>query len=217
MSRVPVVINGLLVEAEPGWTVLEAARSAGVEIPTLCHHEQTGTRGLCRLCLVEIAGRARPEPACATTVAPGMVVNTESDDLRRLRRTVLELVALETNVEQDAGLTGWLAAYEAEPERWGEPLAGRREREPLRDNPFFVREYDRCYNCRRCLDACGEGIQGVWALAFAGRGAEAGVTTAFDLPLAEAGCVFCGNCLQVCPTGALVPVEELSLAEGGLS
>ncbi|WP_456409838.1 2Fe-2S iron-sulfur cluster-binding protein [Oceanithermus sp.] len=217
MSRVPVVINGVLVEAEPGETILNAARRAGVEIPTICHHERTGTKGLCRLCVVEVAGRSRPEPACATEVAAGMVVNTESEELAALRRTVLELVALETNVEYDDGLADWLERYGANPARWGEPLAGRRERQPIRDNAFYLREYDKCYNCRRCLDACGEGIQGVWALAFAGRGAEAGVTTVFDLPLAEAGCVFCGNCVQVCPTGALVPLEEISLVEGGSS
>ena len=215
MSRVAVVIDGLLVQAEPDWTVLEAARSAGVEIPTLCHHERTGTKGVCRLCMVEVAGRM--EPACATRVRPGMVVNTRGAAVEQLRRTVLELVALETNVEYDDELSGWMEEYGADPTRWGEPLAGRRQRKPLADNPFFLREYDKCYNCRRCLDACGEGIQGVWALAFTGRGAEAGVTTTFDLELAEAGCVFCGNCVEVCPTGALVPLEELRAAKGGPS
>jgi len=213
VNLIPVVVNGLLVWAEPGATVLNVAQKAGAGIPTLCHHERTGTKGHCRLCLVEIAGRPRPEPACATTVESGMVVNTESEELTDLRRTVLELVALETNVEHDVKMASWLEEYRADPGRWGDPLSGRREREPIRDNAFFVREYDKCYNCRRCLDACGEGIQGVWALSFTGRVAEAAVTTVFDLPLTESGCVFCGNCVQVCPTGALVPLEEALLAE----
>ncbi len=214
MSREPLVIDGYLLQASSGETILDAARRAGVEIPTLCQHERSGTKGLCRLCLVEVEGWRRPVPACATEAIAGMVVHTESEGLKRLRRVLLELLALETNLEHDKKAQGLLARYRARPERWGAPLADRREREPLQDNPFFAREYDKCYNCRRCLDACAEGIQGVWAYSFVGRGNKALPATPLDLPMAEAGCVFCGNCVQVCPTGALAPLEEVLLAEG---
>ncbi len=215
MSKVPVVINGYLVEAEQGETLLAAARRAGVEVPTICHHERTGTRGLCRLCVVEVAGLGRPVPACATPAQPGMVVHTETEALIALRRVVLELLALETDLNHDAGAQELLTRYQARPGRWGAPLADRREREPVQDNPFFLRDYAKCYTCRRCIDACGDGIQGVWAYATVGRGHGAVPGTPLDLPMPETPCVFCGNCVQVCPTGALVPVQELTLAEGG--
>ena len=215
MSKVPLVIDGYLVQAEPGETLLDAARRAGVEVPTLCHHERTGTRGLCRLCVVEVEGWGRPVPACATEVQPNLVVRTETEALADLRRVVLELLALETDLSLDTGTQVLLERYHARPERWGAPLAARREREPVQDNPFFVRDYAKCYTCRRCIDACGEGVQGVWAYATTGRGHAAVPGTPLDMPLPETPCVFCGNCVQVCPTGALTPLAELAAAEGG--
>ena len=215
MSKVPLVIDGYLVQAEPGETLLDAARRAGVEVPTLCHHERTGTRGLCRLCVVEVEGWGRPVPACATEVQPNLVVGTETEALADLRRVVLELLALETDLSLDTSTQALLDRYHARPERWGAPLAARREREPVQDNPFFVRDYAKCYTCRRCIDACGEGVQGVWAYATTGRSHAAVPGTPLDLPLPETPCVFCGNCVQVCPTGALTPLAELAAAEGG--
>ncbi len=214
MRRGPLVIDGYLVEVEPGETLLEAARRVGVEIPTLCHHERSGTRGLCRLCVVEVEGWSRSVPACATEAAPGMVVRTESERIAAVRRVVLELLALETDLSLDADTQALLERYHARPERWGAPLAARREREAVEDNPFFVRDYAKCYTCRRCIDACGDGVQGVWAYSTLGRGLETVPGTPLDLPLPETSCVFCGNCVQVCPTGALTPLQEVLLSEG---
>ncbi|GAB5601687.1 hypothetical protein FJNA_02110 [Thermus sp. FJN-A] len=191
-------VNGLEVEVPPGELLLEVA-----QVPTLCHHPHTETRGLCRLCLVEANGRLAP--ACATEAREGMEVRTDTEELRALRRTLLEWLALTTDLSQAPGLLDLMAAYGAEPGRWGE-VPDRRERPPIRDNPFFLRDYAKCVNCRRCVDACGDGIMGVYALTLEGRGLLAHPTTPLDLPLPETPCVFCGNCVQVCPTGALRPL-----------
>lgn len=192
-------VNGKEVEAHPGTLLLEVA-----EVPTLCHHPHTETRGLCRLCLVEADGRL--VPACATEAREGMEVRTETEGLRTLRKTLLEWLALTTDLAQAPDLLALMERYGAEPERWGE-VPGRRGREVLKDNPFYLRDYAKCVNCRRCVDACGDGIMGVYALTLEGRGLLAHPTTPLDRPLPETPCVFCGNCIQVCPTGALRPLS----------
>lgn len=192
-------VNGKEVEARPGALLLEVA-----EVPTLCHHPHTETRGLCRLCLVEADGRL--VPACATEAREGMEVRTETEGLRTLRKTLLEWLALTTDLAQAPDLLALMERYGAEPERWGE-VPRRRGREVLKDNPFYLRDYAKCVNCRRCVDACGDGIMGVYALTLEGRGLLAHPTTPLDRPLPESPCVFCGNCVQVCPTGALRPLS----------
>jgi NADH dehydrogenase/NADH:ubiquinone oxidoreductase subunit G len=192
-------VDGKEVEAREGALLLEVA-----EVPTLCHHPHTETQGLCRLCLVEAQGRW--VPACATRAQEGMEVRTETEELRAYRKTLLEWLALTTDLSSAPGLQALMAGYGARPERWGK-VAGRKEREVLRDNPFFLRDYAKCVNCRRCVDACGDGIMGVYALALEGRGLLAHPTTPLDRPLPETPCVFCGNCVQVCPTGALRPLS----------
>ena len=191
-------VNGQEVEAQKGALLLEVAR-----VPTLCHHPHTETRGLCRLCLVEAEGRLLP--ACATEAREGMEVWTETEGLRALRKTVLEWLLLTTDLEEAPELLALARSLGAEPGRWGQ-VPGRKGREPIRDNPFFLRDYAKCVNCRRCVDACGDGIMGVYALTMAERGLLAHLTTPLDLPLPQTPCVFCGNCVQVCPTGALRPL-----------
>ncbi|WP_018112368.1 2Fe-2S iron-sulfur cluster-binding protein [Thermus igniterrae] len=192
-------VDGQEVETKEGALLLEVAR-----VPTLCHHPQTETRGLCRLCLVEANGRL--VPACATEAREGLEVRTETEELRALRKTLLEWLFLTTDLSLAPELRTLLEEYGGEPERWGE-VPRRKGREALRDNPFFLRDYARCVNCRRCVDACGDGIMGVYALAMEGRGLLAHPTTPLDRPLPETPCVFCGNCVQVCPTGALRPLS----------
>jgi NADH dehydrogenase/NADH:ubiquinone oxidoreductase subunit G len=192
-------VDGQEVETKEGALLLEVAR-----VPTLCHHPHTETRGLCRLCLVEANGRL--VPACATEAREGLEVRTETEELRALRKTLLEWLFLTTDLSLAPELRTLLEEYGGQPERWGE-VPGRKGREALRDNPFFLRDYARCVNCRRCVDACGDGIMGVYALAMEGRGLSAHPTTPLDRPLPETPCVFCGNCVQVCPTGALRPLS----------
>jgi len=191
-------VDGVEVEAREGALLLEVVR-----VPTLCHHPHTETRGLCRLCLVEADGRL--VPACATEAREGMEVRTETEGLKALRKTLLEWLFLTTDLEEAFALKALARELGAEPGRWGE-VPGRKGREPIRDNPFFLRDYAKCVNCRRCVDACGDGIMGVYALTMADRGLHAHPTTPLDRPLPETPCVFCGNCVQVCPTGALRPL-----------
>ncbi|MCS6868601.1 MAG: 2Fe-2S iron-sulfur cluster-binding protein [Thermus sp.] len=191
-------VDGREVEAQEGALLLEVA-----QVPTLCHHPLSETKGLCRLCLVEVEGRLLP--ACATRAQEGMEVRTDTPGLRALRKTLLEWLALTTDLSQAPGLRALLERHGGEPGRWGE-VPGRQGREALRDNPFFLRDYAKCVNCRRCVDACGDGLMGVWALTLEGRGLLAHPTTPLDRPLPETPCVFCGNCIQVCPTGALRPL-----------
>ncbi|KHG64676.1 ferredoxin [Thermus sp. 2.9] len=191
-------VDGKDVEVQEGTLLLQVAR-----VPTLCHHPHTETRGLCRICLVEVNGRL--QPACATLAQEGMEVKTETEALRRLRKTLLEWLALTTDLSQAPELLALLERYGAEPARWPE-VEGRKEREAVEDNPFFLRDYAKCVNCRRCVDACGDGVMGVYALTLEGRGLLAHPTTPLGRPLPETPCVFCGNCVQVCPTGALRPL-----------
>lgn len=193
-------VNGQEVEAKEGALLLEL-----VDVPTLCHHPHTETHGLCRLCLVEAEGRL--VPACATQATEGMVVRTDTETLRSFRKTLLEWLALSTDLSLAPGLEELLLAYGADPGRWGEMPLTRKGRKPIRDNPFFLRDYAKCVNCRRCVDACGDGIMGVYALTLEDRGLLAHPTTPLDRPLPETPCVFCGNCVQVCPTGALRPLS----------
>ncbi|WP_038056823.1 2Fe-2S iron-sulfur cluster-binding protein [Thermus amyloliquefaciens] len=193
-------VNGQEREAQEGTLLLDL-----VEVPTLCHHPHTETKGLCRLCLVEVGGRL--VPACATEAQEGMEVRTDTEGLRALRRTLLEWLALATDLSQAPSLLELLEAHQGQPQRWGGLGLTRKEREPIRDNPFFLRDYAKCVNCRRCVDACGDGIMGVYALTLEDRGLLAHPTTPLDRPLPETPCVFCGNCIQVCPTGALRPLS----------
>lgn len=194
-------VDGKGVEAREGALLLEVVR-----VPTLCHHPHTETRGLCRLCLVEVDGR--PSPACATEAREGMEVKSDTPGLRALRKTLLEWLFLTTDLSLAPELKALAEALGAEPGRWGK-VPDRRGRAPIQDNPFFLRDYAKCVNCRRCVDACGDGIMGVYALTLAGRGLFAHPTTPLDRPLPETPCVFCGNCVQVCPTGALRPLTEV--------
>ncbi|MFN4071081.1 MAG: 2Fe-2S iron-sulfur cluster-binding protein [Thermus caldifontis] len=192
-------VNGQHVEASEGSLLLDV-----VDVPTLCHHPHTETQGLCRLCLVEADGRL--QPACTTPAREGMEVWTDTDGLRTFRKTLLEWLALTTDLSLAPELQHLLASYGADPGRWG-ALTARKGRAPIRDNPFFLRDYAKCVNCRRCVDACGDGIMGVYALTLEDRGLLAHPTTPLDRPLPETPCVFCGNCVQVCPTGALRPLS----------
>ncbi|GAA6733355.1 hypothetical protein YIM1640_04280 [Thermus oshimai] len=194
-------VDGKEMEAREGALLLEL-----VQVPTLCHHPHTETRGLCRLCLVEVDGRL--SPACATEAREGMEVWSDTPGLRALRKTLLEWLFLTTDLSLAPELQALALALEAEPGRWGE-VPGRKGREAIEDNPFFLRDYAKCVNCRRCVDACGDGIMGVYALTLTGRGLLAHPTTPLDRPLPETPCVFCGNCVQVCPTGALRPLTEV--------
>ena len=233
---VQVVIDGEQVTIPEGSTILEACRARGVEVPTLCYLETLAPVNVCRVCVVELEGSRALVPSCSRPVAAGMVVQTASERVRASRRMVLELLASSVDLSTAGGdVHRWIEEYGARPERHGPPgpaadrdraHAGHHEApavggaatvaQPVkRDNDQYVRDYAKCILCYKCVEACGEEAQNTFAIAVAGRGFDARISTEFDVALPESACVYCGNCIAVCPTGALMFVSEHDLrAEG---
>ncbi|MDP8256989.1 MAG: molybdopterin-dependent oxidoreductase [Candidatus Alcyoniella australis] len=205
-KRYTLTIDGKQVEVPAGTTILEAARSAGVQIPTLCHHDRLDPIGSCRVCLVRVAGCDQPLTACDTPAESGMVVTTESDELTELRRQsvgyVLAHHPLDCPVCDKGGecllqdLTYQLGISEPLFQVQGERGGDRIER----GWPLIIRNDLRCIRCGRCVAICRQ-VQAVGALEFIGHGLEAHVDTVDGEPL---NCEFCGQCLHVCPVGALL-------------
>ncbi len=130
----------------------------------------------------------------------------------RTRRTILEMLNASVDLSNSPELQAQMEKYKADPERF--PGAKKREREILDDNPFYVRDYSQCILCWRCVQACADDMQYTYALAIGGRGHDSQITTFFDFPLPETTCVFCGNCVAVCPTKALQDKTEHLLEKG---
>ncbi|MEX2188917.1 MAG: formate dehydrogenase subunit alpha [Pirellulales bacterium] len=208
---VQLTIDGRLHSAEPRQSVLDAARSGGIEIPTLCHHPDLSVVGTCRLCVVEIDGYTRQMTACSTPVADGMVVRTESPQLSHSRRFVLEmLLARFAAAEKPGYASGERDKAESEFERWVRRYDAHRPYDVIAPrcqvdsdaNPFIRVDWNKCIHCTRCVRACEE-IQGrmVWHLAQ--RGANLEVVAGMGESMLDARCESCGACAAYCPTGAL--------------
>lgn len=209
---IKLVIDGKKVAVERDTTILEAARSAGIEIPVICLHDVTTAEGLCRQCVVEVEGWGRLAPSCITPVAEGLVVQTASERVVRARRTILEMLNASVDLSRSPELQEQLEDYQADRERF--PGAKQRQHEILDDNPFYVRDYSQCILCWRCVQACADDMQYTYALGLGGRGHDSQITTFYDFPLPETTCVFCGNCVAVCPTKALQDKTEYLVEKG---
>ena len=205
---VQLTINGKQIEAPEGTTVLRAAESAGIKIPTLCDHKQLTPFGGCRLCIIEVQGFRVPIAACTLPVSNGMVVNTETEALKKSRKFILSMLFSERNhfcpfcqvSGGDCELQN--AAYHEEMTSW--PMQpGWNKFKVDTSHPYYVLDNNRCILCRRCVRACGE-LVGNFTLAVAERGASSMIVADYDVPLGESSCVKCGTCVQVCPTGALI-------------
>lgn len=213
-GELTIELDGRTVAAEPGETILRLLRREGVEPPALCQHEGLPAAGVCRACVVEQAGARALVPACSRRVEAGMRLRSASPRVLRARRVVLELLASSVDLSAAPDLRRQLAACGGDAGRFG-PGAARVE-EPLRDdNDLYVRDYQRCILCYRCVAACGDGAQSTFALSLAGRGFAARIDTGADTPLLDSRCVFCGNCVAVCPTGALMASTEHRLRQAG--
>ena len=228
---VSLTINGTAVRAEPGMTVLEAARAHGIFIPTLCYHPKLSPFGGCRLCVVEIERMRGYPTACTVPVMEGMVVRTETDALQGLRRETLSLILSEhpytcLTCEQRARCDAFQGTIRKAAVTTGCqycPQNGQCEIQELvkyldlrdvpypiayrglpveQEDPFFDRDYNLCILCGRCVRVCQE-VRHLGILAFTHRGSQAIVGTAFGRSHLEAGCEFCGACVDVCPTGTL--------------
>jgi predicted molibdopterin-dependent oxidoreductase YjgC len=214
MSKsVTVTIDDRDITVPQGTTILEAAAQLGIDIPAICYHPHLTANGLCRVCSVDSGGRLQ-SAACVTACADGMVVDTQSEDVQRARRTILELLASTVNLDEAPEIVALVEAYSADSARF--PDGARRDVPVYDDNPFFIRDYGQCINCWRCVQVCADDAQFAFALSFNGRGFDTTIATFQDKPMPDTTCVFCGQCVGVCPTGALKPKRQ-ALLESGIS
>jgi NADH dehydrogenase/NADH:ubiquinone oxidoreductase subunit G len=211
-DEVTLKINDQSITVLGGTTLLEAARAAGVDIPTICVHEACTPNAVCRMCVVEVQGARVLVPSCATLAGQGMVVQTDSERVRRIRRTILEMLAASLDLSEAPEIQAQMLEYHAEGNRF--PEAQIRQPEPIQDNPMYVRDYAKCVLCWRCVQVCAEDTQYTYAINFSGRGFSSQVSTFYDKALPETTCVFCGQCVGVCPTGALKPTRAWLLEQG---
>jgi predicted molibdopterin-dependent oxidoreductase YjgC len=204
---VTLMINGQTVVAKEGSTILEAARGAGIYIPTLCHHPDLENVGACRLCVVSVEGARNVQTACTTPVFEGMVVDTESEAARETRRFVLEMLLSDhpnecmiCEVDGDCELQDLAYEYQV---TWPEHSGARHSYEVDPDpNPFILIDRNKCILCGRCIRACGE-VQNrdVWSFAY--RGFDSKLVAGADQLMLDARCESCGQCVAYCPVGAL--------------
>jgi predicted molibdopterin-dependent oxidoreductase YjgC len=232
---ISLTIDGRAVSVPEGTTLLEACRMQGIATPTLCYLENLRPVNVCRVCVVEVEGSRALVPACSRRVESGMVVQTDSERVRLSRRLVLELLASSVDLSLASALAPYLERYGVRPERFGASVAGK-ERDTRQaghhealedtgaetvaqsvkiDNDLYVRDYSRCVLCYKCVEACGVEAQNTFAIAVAGRGFDARISTEFALPLTDSACVYCGNCIGVCPTGALMFRSEYEMRRAG--
>ena len=237
-SGVTALVDGEEVTAAAGSTILEACRAAGRDQPTFCYLETLTPVNACRVCVVEVEGSRALVPSCSRPAEEGMAISTDSDRVRRARRLVLELLASSADLGlADDQTRRWMEEYECDPGRFGPPAPPAADRDrrhaghhppvtgreaetvhgPVKvDNALYIRDYSRCILCYKCVEACGEDAQNTFAIAVAGRGFDARISTEFDTGLTDSACVFCGNCIGVCPTGALMFRSEYELREAGM-
>ena len=209
---VTLTIDGQTVTVPEGATILQAARQLAKEIPTICYHPHFTAPSLCRMCVVEVEKSRVLVQACSRAAEQGMVVRTNTPRVQLARKLILELLHSAVDTSEAPDLQRYTQAYGADPDRFGE---GKRREFPLYDdNPFYIREYDKCIMCWRCVQACGEDVQWTFAIHRAGRGLDAHISTFEQVPIPQSTCVYCGNCVQACPTGAIKSKREFWLEEG---
>ena len=235
--QVELSVDGKAVSVPEGTTLLQACRQQGIDTPTLCYLENLTPVNVCRVCVVEVEGSRALVPACSRAAEPGMKVQTDSERVRLSRRMVLEFLASTVDLSTAPEAQVYLRRYDAKPERYGAPArpakAGERDhahvghheapgrgagtvRQPVKvDNDLYVRDYSKCILCYKCVQACGVEAQNTFAIAVAGRGFDARISTEFATPLPDSACVYCGNCIGVCPTGALMFKSEHDMREAG--
>jgi predicted molibdopterin-dependent oxidoreductase YjgC len=211
---VEITIDGQTISVPEGSTILEAARKLGIDTPTLCFLESLTPVNVCRVCVVELEGSRTLAPACSRKVEPGMKIKTDSERVRLSRRMVLEFLASAVDISTAPQFAAYMERYGAKPERFGRDAASNAQ--PVKiDNDLYVRDYSKCILCYKCVEACGVDAQNTFAIAVAGRGFSVTIATEFEVPLPESACVYCGNCIGVCPTGALMFKSEYDMRQAG--
>ena len=211
---IEIKIDGQPVSVAEGSTILDAAKKLGIDTPTLCFLESLTPVNVCRVCVVELEGSRTLVPACSRKVEPNMSIKTDSERVRLSRRLVLEFLASSVDLSTAPAMQEYMERYGAHPERFG--TAPATVAQPVKiDNDLYVRDYSKCVLCYKCVEACGVDAQNTFAIAVAGRGFSAHIATEFDVPLPDSACVYCGNCIGVCPTGALMFKSEYDMRQAG--
>jgi bidirectional [NiFe] hydrogenase diaphorase subunit len=207
MSVVTLTINDQMISARVGETVLEAAQESGIHIPTLCHLKGLSEAAACRLCIVDIEGSRRPQASCCTAVSEGMIVRTDTEQLRQYRRMILELLFAEGNHVCAVCVANGNCQLQSLASELGMDHVRYDYLHPQRkvdvSHQQFAFDHDRCIFCSRCIRTCDE-IEGAHTWDLSGRGIHLEVIADMAQPWGEAAtCTSCGKCVHSCPTGAL--------------
>jgi len=213
-SVVTVRIDGESVSVPEGATILDACTAHGIDTPTICYAENLTPVNVCRVCVVEVEGSRTLVPSCSRPAEDGMVIETDSERVRHSRKMVLEFLASGVDLDQTPWIAAYSERYDADVSRY---LPDREViDEPIRiQDELYIRDYDKCVLCYKCVSACGDDAQHTFAIAVAGRGFDNRISTEFDAALPDSACVYCGNCVAVCPTNALQFKSEFDLREAG--
>ena len=214
---VEFTIDGRTVRVPEGSTILDACHQEGIDTPTLCWAENLTPVNVCRVCVVEVENSRVLVPSCSRAAEDGMVVATDSERVRTSRKMVYELLASSVDLDRaDDEVHAWMDHYGCDPGRMGDKADIATVAQPPKvQDDLYVRDYERCILCYKCVEACGDDAQFTFAIATAGRGFDAHISTEFDVTLPDSACVYCGNCIGVCPTGALVFKTEHDMREEG--
>src|ERR1035437_636454 len=215
MELVKITIDGKTVEVEMGDTIYDAAKLIGIDIPTLCYMNMGDMNikhnpGGCRICVVEVEGRRNLAPSCVTPVTNGMTVNTHNMRVLNARRSVMELMLSDHPFDCLICAKSGNCDLQALAQRLGIreiPYEGEQSTYRKDTSPSIIRDMDKCIMCRRCETMCNE-VQTVGALSAVNRGFQAVVAPAFEMNLDHSPCTYCGQCISVCPTGALTEVDH---------
>jgi formate dehydrogenase major subunit len=218
-KTVALTIDGFAVSVPEGTSIMRAAMDAGIKVPKLCATDSLNSFGSCRLCLVEIAGRSGTPASCTTPVAEGMVVSTQTEQLKNLRRGVMELYisdhpldCLTCAANGDCELQDMAGAVGLREVRYGYDGENHLDADKDESNPYFTFDPAKCIVCYRCVRACEE-TQGTFALTVDGRGFESKISAGMDEPFLESECVSCGACVQACPTATLMEKSVIEIGQ----
>ena len=216
-KKINITINGIPVELESGKTILEAAEAEGITIPTLCFHKDLCVAGNCRVCVVEVAGQRRLSAACATPCEEGMEILTNSLKVRNSRKQIIELLLSEHNADCTKCYKNGNCELQTLSSEYKIMTQDFLELVPLKKysidmySPSIMKDDSKCIRCQRCVRTCAE-LQGVNALTVAHKGDQMKITTFFEKAMRDVVCTNCGQCVNHCPTGALVEknyIEEV--------
>jgi predicted molibdopterin-dependent oxidoreductase YjgC len=211
-TQVTVKINGGDVTVDEGDTILTACTQAGIDTPTICYAENLTPVNACRVCVVEVEGNRTLVPSCSRPAEEGMVISTDSDRVQHSRKMVLEFLGTANDLSEAPQINEWSTEYGVDITRYADGAERFDQPVKIQDN-LYIRDYDKCVLCYKCVDACGEEAQFTFAIAMSGRGFDNRISTEFDVALPESACVYCGNCIAVCPTNALQFKTEFDLRQ----